>query len=62
MLPEGLPGLNYSATDRATVGFGGKLMGLQMDSHVVLFVGDMVAEGAGEPPVFCSSSVCRNHI
>ena len=62
VLPKGLPGLNYSAADRATVGFGGELMCLQMDSHVVLFVGDMVAEGAGEPPVFCSSSICRNHI
>ena len=37
-------------------------MCFKMDPHVVLFVSDMVAEGAGKLVVFCSGSIGSNNI
>lgn len=37
-------------------------MCFEMDPHVVLFVSDMVAEGAGKLVVFCSGSIGSNNI
>ena len=41
MLPQELSCLDNGATVLATIALGGELMGFQVDSHVVLFMGDM---------------------
>lgn len=62
VLPEKLSGVHQHIAIGTVVGFGRQLMWFKMNSHVVLFVCDMVAEGAGELVVFCSGGISGNNI